>query len=234
MSSSNFVSKQFRAQISNTRKGINHDVYEKRLTKTPNPTPGFTYVPKCIYFYYVRIDNDGKVKVNHYLWPDKPVNQWVSIPHADVPTHMKTMALNARASGQNPPRLGTNNFEPIPWEYRSYIAIFVDELNWKFVRRENDHPSVVFNPDEGESNHTFFDAADCSLMMPNNSTGVDDERWGIYFINHMKGSDGFDLGEDPESFKFNMNFRVEYANTGGDGAYITFDPGGTNQGPPRP
>lgn len=218
-------------------KGINHDIYEKRLIKTPKPTPGYKYVPRCIYFYYVRFDKNGKVRVDHYFWPPTKPSTWKPIPHADVPDIMKKLALNARprTKKKNPKKdKKSNNFEPFPWTRRSYIAVFIDEANLRFAKRDDGRSSVVFNTEEGEANHSFFDGEDCDLEMPIGNDGTSfDRRSAIYFINHMKGKDGYDLGDDHESFKFNLNMIATFANSSKAGARLQFDPGGTNQGPPE-
>lgn len=218
-----------------TSKGTNHSVYEKRLTKTPHPTPGYTYVPCCIYFYYVRFDRDGRVRVDHYLWPPTKPSKWIPIPHSAVPKIMDDLILNARprTKKKNPKKLKSNNFNPVPWARKSYVAIFVDEANWRFSRESDGRPSVLFNTDEGSANHSFFDAVDVVFEVPIGESGAFDRRSGIYFINHMKGLDGEDLGDDLESFKFNLNLTAEFANTSKVGARLQFDPGGTNQGPPQ-
>lgn len=221
-----------------TRKGTNHDIYDKRLTKLPDPTPGYDYVPRCIYFYYVRFDKNGKVRVDHYFWPTTKPKNWKPILHHTLPARIYELAINARPirksapREKDPPRLKTQNFDPIPWVRKSYIAIFIDEANWRFASREDGRSSVVFNTDEGCANHSFFDAADCVLDMPVDGK-PSDKRSALYFINHMKGLDGYDLGEEPEQFKFNLNMTANFVNSSKSGARLQFDPGGTNQGPPE-
>lgn len=218
-----------------TSKGTNHSVYEKRLTKTPKPTPGYTYVPHCIYFYYVRFDTNGKVRVDHYLWPPTKPDKWTPIPHAAVPGIMEALIVNARprTKKKKPKKLDSNNFDPVPWSRKSYVAIFIDEANWRFSKEGDGRPSVVFNTDEGAANHSFFDAVDVLFDVPIYGTKDSDRRSGIYFVNHMKGMDGEDIGDDVETFKFNLNLIAGFANTSQVGARLQFDPGGSNEGPPE-
>lgn len=215
-------------------KGTNHDVYEKRLTKTPHPTPGYDYVPYCIYFYYVRFDENGKVRVDHYFWPPTSPDKWTPIPHDKVPKIMKKLAINGRPrKKKDPPKDKSNNFDPFPWKRKSYVAIFIDEADWRFSKNDDGRPSIIFNTEEGEANHCFFDADDCYFDMPIKNTKKTDRRWGVYFVNHMKGKDGYDVGDEPEKFKFNLNLVATYSNSSAAGARLQFDPGGTNQGPPE-
>jgi hypothetical protein len=222
----------------------NADVYEKRLTKA-KPPAGFDYVPHCIYFYYVRIDGNGMVRADHYLYANGPLDrpeEWQPIPYEDAVDPegiVKRLALNARPStrAKDPPRLPSHSFADIVWTRRSYIVIFFDEANWAFHQRVGNKPSVAFNVDDGHKpNQSFFDAKDLVLEMPNRRTGRTDQRSAILFVNHMKDSDdGSELGEagrKQEKYKFDMYLQVKYAE-GGPAMTVIFDPGGTNLGPPE-
>ena len=215
----------------------NHDIYEKRLTANPIIRK-FEAVPHCVYFYYVRIDNSGKIRVDHYLYVKRDSSgASEEIPHGDVPDILRALALNARPSTatKDPPKLNTNNFAKIPWKYRSYIAIFFDEANWAFEKRANGLAAVVFDPALGQPNNSFFDGKDVHLDMPNRRTGRTDKRTAVYFINHVKkNSDGDDMDSGQEqNFKFDMWLTAQFAETSATGMRINFDPGGTNQGPPQ-
>ena len=232
------IDAEIEAQLAQTAGGTNHDIYEKRLTAIGGPIPRFDKVPRCIYFYYVRIDRDGKVRVDHYLYVKRnPDGTSAEIPYADVPRILYDLAINARPRThvKDPPKDRTNNFDPIPWKYRSYIAIFFDEANWQFCRRQNGLPAVVFDADLGKANNSFFDAADVMLDMPIDDTTETDERSAVYFINHVKrNSDGDPLEDGEEqNFKFDMWLSAAFANTSTAGMRVIFDPGGTNQGPPQ-
>jgi hypothetical protein len=225
-------------QLRNKR---NEDVYDKRLTADP-PPPGFDYIPRCMYFYYVRIDASGMVRVDHYFYPNGPADdpgQWRPIPYAEATDPggiVKRLALNARPSMRvkNPPKLDSDSFENVVWTRRSYVAIFFDEGNWAFHRRIGNRPSVAFNVSEGHKpNRSFFDAADLIVDMPNRRTGGTDNRTAIVFVNHMKdGDNDGDLGGRADTYKFDMYLLAKYARSGAPAMTVIFDPGGTNQGPP--
>jgi|GEM_PF-1401305 len=223
--------------------GRNHDVYEPRLTAEP-PVDGFDYVPRCIYFYYVRIDGDGMVRIAPYFYADGPLDrsdEWQPIPYsavADPEGIVKRLALNARPSTavKDPPKLAAESFDEVKWNRRSYIVIFFDEANWSFHRRVGNKPSVAFNVSEGHSpNRSFFDAKDLMIEMPRRDGGSDN-RSAIFFINHMKDADTgaeFAAGETEQHYKFDMYLRAKYAGSSTSTVTVIFDPTGTNQGPPE-
>lgn len=232
------ISKQLRSEQ-------NQDVYDKRLTAT-KPPPGFDYVPRCIYFYYVRIDGNGKICADHYFYPNGPLdkpNKWQPLPYADVADPegiVKRLALNARPSTRRkqPRKARVDSFSGVRWTRRGYIVIFFDEASWAFHRRSGGKPSVAFNVSEGHTpNQSFFDATDLVLDMPVRRTGRTDKRSAIMFVNHMRdGEDGGELGRNgpkEQSYKFDMYLMVQYANSDAPAMTVIFDPGGTNQGPPE-
>lgn len=217
--------------------GANHDIYDKRMTANP-PAEGFSRVPHCVYFYYVRIDNDGRVRVDHYFYVDGDPNDtasWKPIPYEEMPAVVYRLALNGRPSTRikNPASLDTRNFQPIPWDRVSYVAIFFDEANWTFHRRADGISSVVFNPHKGLPNDTFFDGKDLELHMPNqDAPGGTDKRSAVFFVNHMKGDwgDGSE-GREDRKYKFDMWLMATFAEESEGRISVNFDPGGTNQGP---
>lgn len=222
--------------LSSSLHGKNHDVYEKRLTQN-NPPPKWDYVPHCIYFYYVRIDRDGKVRVDHYLYANSDLDHpstWPKIPHSDVPGILRNLALNGRPSTgrKDPPKLPSNNFDEIPWNRRCYIAIFFDEANWSFHKRADGKSGIVFNPSQGMPNHTFFDAMDVELELPNGDGGTD-KRTAIFFVNHYRKNDQGDDLDERQEFKFDMWLTAKFAESNDTGMVVIFDPGGTNDGPPE-
>ena len=100
---------QFRTrqdEIARAAGAPNHDVYEQRLAVG---APGFTAVPHCMFFYYVRIDRDGRLRVVHYRYvdgdPEDP-NTWQPIPYSGVGLKqlVEKLARNARPSGLKDPR----------------------------------------------------------------------------------------------------------------------------------
>jgi len=221
-------------QLENDSKGRNFDIYEPRLTKAP-PEPGFEKIPHSIYFYYVRFDRDSGLRVDHYLYPSPDPTKWDGpIPYDEVPAILKSLAINARprTRDKNPPRLPSRNFESIPWKHISYIAIFMDEANWRFLKRADGKAAIAFVPDRGNPNHSFFDARDVMVDMPIGNGNVTDQRSAIYFVNHMKADqNGATIGHTSQAFKFNLNFTASFAE-GGTTIPITIDPDGTNEGPP--
>ena len=209
---------------------INHDVYEKRLGKK-----NYKYMPRCIYFYYVRMDRDGKLRVDHYFYVkgkyDDPVNPthpetWKQIKPHEIPCIIQELAMNARpgkGKKKDPPKLpDEQNFNRIKWKRKSYIAIFVDEANW-VLHKSAKLPAVVFNTDnptkdpvkENErgkricENHTFFDADDLDIKMPvrdkDGNIVGSDTRTAVYFINHMKKNDAGDDLEAGDPDEFKFN-----------------------------
>lgn len=227
------IQEMFDTRLALALNGTNHDIYDKRLTLSP-PRVGFDRVPRCIYFYYVRIDWDGKVRVDHYLYVARnAAGESIEIPYDDVPDLVFQLAKNGRTP-TNPPKLSTSNFDDIPWEHWSYVAIFFDEANWAFHKRSDGKAAVVFDPTLGTPNHSFFDATDLVLDMPNQRTGGVDQRSAIFFVNHMKlNADGDDLPAAPaQKFKFDMWLDAKFSNASKTGMVVNFDPGGTNQGPP--
>lgn len=242
-----------------TQAGVrNHKVTDRRYAAG---TPHYTDLPCCMYFYYVRVNSDGKLLVSHYFHPrgnpddeDNPGDPttWPPIVYdAKDPVVLKNLitklALNARPldgrSERDPPKRG-DNFKNLYWRRKSYIVIFMDEVNWKLHELDKDNPSIVFITDPkdgvtGLANHTFFDALELSITMPIKHPKPDgprtDERSAIVFINHMKADDnGRDLDDwdDPQKFQFKIIFRVAYVDGTDDGMTVIFDPDGTNEGPP--
>jgi len=231
----------------------NYDVYQRRLgvpepegTGTTDwPPVPFTYRPRCVYFYYVRFDSDGALRVDHYFHPNGPLDdpsQWQAIGEGEIEGIVTKLALNGRSVVPNdPPKLPDHNFENIVWNRISYIAIFADEANWKLHKRPGKvapyQGAVVFNPVKGsELNSSFFDAKDFEIDMPTRRGGSD-KRTAIYFINHMtiENNDGTSIGSEPGESKyiFDVYFDVAFADPTMQTATIILDPGGTNQGPPQ-
>jgi hypothetical protein len=236
-----------RSQFARSAGVTNHGIYEQRLSAAAGPVKNFEYIPHCMYFYYVRIDASGKLKIAHYFYVLGDVTDpttWNAIPY-DQPTLegiVKTLAKNARRKIPTaPPPLPEINFKDIIWDRKGYIAIFVDEANWSFHDSDDIEPAVIFNAVNGSvENHAFFDAMNLRIQMPVRHPPGTDTRSAIVFVNHMKSDeDGTDLGYGlpagqyaREKFEFEMFLGVTF--TGGSDAPMTviFDPGGTNQGPP--
>jgi hypothetical protein len=224
---------------------INHDIYEPRLG-----TPNFTDVPRCMFFFYLRVDTDGKLTVDHYFYVDGDKNDpetWQEIPYyaKDLNDLVQRLAVNARplrkgdSRVRDPEREAAHNFQGPDWTRRSYVAIFLDEANWKFHKFPDLDSAVVFiteekNGKKGTENHSFFDAIDLPIEMPIAGGPAKDTRSAIVFINHMKGDEaGADLGDGVrEFFQFKMFVDVTFASGPGVPMTVIFDPDGTNLGPP--
>jgi hypothetical protein len=202
--------------------------------------PGYDYIPHCVYFYYVRINNSGALEVDHYFYfrgpPDDP-KQWEEIPYDDVPGIVKELAENARPSGKkNPAALPSHNFEGITMRRKSYVAFYVDERHWLFHKRADDKNAMVYSDIKaGQPNYSFFDANDVEVVMPIKGSAATDTRTGIFMINHMKrDANGNDLvAGDALEFAFDMFFGVSFVHPTSKTLTVIFDPGGTNQGPPE-
>ncbi len=228
--------------------GTNHDVYEPRPnTAAPDgggggwPPPPFSSTPCCVYFYYVRFDRDGALRVDHYFYPNGPLDhpeQWQPIDGSDLPAIIAKLAQNGRPSTtvKNPPKDPAHNFENIDWKHISYIAIFVDEANWKLHKRTHGQGAIVFNPAKGSTpNASFFDARDILVSMPL-ASGGSDERTAVYFVNYMtveSAGGGIVCDHGSSKYVFDVYFDVAFAEPAANPAVIIFDPTGTNQGPPE-
>ncbi len=217
-------------------------IYDQRLLDST--FPNHQYVPHCIYFFYIRVNGNGALKVDHYFYfkgpPDDPM-KWEKLEYNDVINVegiIKQLALNARPSGvKNPAPLPDHNFANIILRRKSYVVFFLDEANWAFHKQSGGRFAMAFN--EGKSgnqpNHSFFDGHDLEIQMPIFGTQDEDTRTGVLLVNHMKSDAvGTDLvmGEEPE-FAFDMYFDVEFADPSSQRLTVIFDPGGTNQGPPE-
>jgi len=229
-----------------------HTVDEERLGQ-----PGYTDVPCCIYFYYVRINSNGRLFVTHHFFPGgdpndpgnpAPGTNWQAIARDRnlLTPILEMLAQDARplGAGQFPP-IGAD-FQDIQWRRKSYLAFFIDEASWT-LRSTN---GVRFPTDKdgvpGTPNHSFFDALALPLTMPirrpKPGGPYNDERSALVCINHMKADDaGRDIGRGnpppplPETqlFHFEMVFDVLFEN-GTRGMTVILDPDGNNVGPPLP
>lgn len=197
------------------------------------------YSPHSIYFFYMRINENGALNVDHYFYfdgpPDDPT-KWAMIPYGMVGDKIKELASNGRPGNHNPLPLPDHNFENIVFRRKSYVAFFLDEANWSFHKRQAQlgRFAMVFNETKaGDKNYSFYDAMDLSFLM-DNSSGGQSIRTGVVLINHMIGKDGKPLpAGDEQKFHFDMFFDVEFATPNQQRLVVVFDPTGTNQGPPE-
>ncbi|HYJ81858.1 MAG TPA: hypothetical protein VEW26_03315 [Allosphingosinicella sp.] len=205
-------------------------VYLRKLTEIP-PVAGFDKVPHTVYFYYVRIDTDGKLRVNHYT---HALNY--PIPPDTIGMVVQQLVDNVRGSNLNPAPDPRNNFQGIEWQRKSYIAVFVDEENWTIHKNGSPIDGIRFvtNLPGTTPNHTFYDAVDLTVDVRNKTTGDITKRSAIAFVNHMKGdANGNDIGQGVrQAFKFEIVFDVKFADGTTAPMTVIFDPEGTNLGPP--
>jgi hypothetical protein len=204
-------------------------VYQHRLTAEP-PLEHFDKVPWCVYFYYVRLDTDGRLRVKHYYY-----DPGVEIPYDSLQQVLQHLVDNVRGDDNNPGSNGSD-FKGIVWGRKSYIAFFIDEESWSLYKNGDAMEGISFDHSP-TPNHTFFDGIDLKLKVTSKKTGAVTERSAIAFVNHMKRSDaGDDLdGEgEKQDFKFEMIFRVKFADDTTAPLTVIFDPDGTNMGPPVP
>lgn len=206
--------------------GIGHSIYEQRLTAEP-PVPRYDLVPHTVYFYYVRLDTDGRLTVKHYTRSSP-----APIPHGSLQQVVQEMVDNVR-NGDTAWASDGKNFADIKWTRKSYIAFFIDESNWDLHKNGSPYGGVRFVAPH-TSNHTFFDAVDLKATVVNRTTGVISQRSAIAFVNHMKRNEAGDdlvLG-DIQKFKFEIIFDVKFADLSTAPLIAIFDPEGTNLGPP--
>ena len=234
---------------------INHDVYEKRLAEPdPDKWPQYRLTPHSMYFYYVRINRDGRLLIDHYFYVDGDVanpTTWKQIPYdkEGLTALVTKLANNARPrvrpSQKNPPRGATGDFLKSQWNHISYVAIFFDEANWTLRKKTpaSEESAVTFIVKEGNKvgtpNHSFFDAIDLPITLPfirparDGRTG--DTRSAIVFVNHMKADEaGNDITEPViQPFVFKLVLDVSLASDDPP-TVIIIDPGGENGGPTVP
>jgi len=221
----------------------NFDIFKKRLTDPNKKWKKHLQPPYSMYFYYIRINSDGGLVVDHYFYVDGDINDpktWneISYDKTNLTNIVTRLVKNARPSGSqdNPPILTMErNFQNIKWQHKSCIAIYMDEAKWLFRKKTSGDSAVVFVVKEGVKkgtpNHSFFDAIDLSIH-PDGASGP--ERSAIVFMNHMKANkDGADL-QETERFEFKLLFDVQFASGGDAPMVVILDPGGETQGPSVP
>jgi hypothetical protein len=216
-----------------------HDmsIYKKKYPNSP-----YDYTPHCIYFYYVRINEDGALAIDHYLYgEDSDGNyvdddqQWVPITPERVTTLTRNLAMNARPRThvKSPLKLPDHNFNNLLWTRRSHLVFFFDEKNWNLHDAETSLPAIFFKGDDGQAkNYSFFDAADMVIDM-SDAGKPSDMRSAVRLINHMKRNEAGDLmGDERIDHKFDILLRVNFAFPDTKKLTVIFDPPGPNQGPP--
>jgi len=195
----------------------------------------FLYVPRYVYFYYLRIESNGKLNITKHDWVDGDINNkktWKKIPpdKNKLESIIRSRATFARSAQGLETGFGHT------WQHKSYIVIFVDESSWQLHKNGANKAPVIFNTSKGgKDNHTFFDAEDFDIDMPDpENPGHMMTCTAVSMINHMKkeGTEKDLTGADPkELFHFDLFFEVESSH-GPSKMTVIIDPTGTNQGPP--
>lgn len=212
--------------------------------------PNYMDVPCCIYFYYIRINSNGRLFVTHHFYPggdpNDPLNppnptDWHAIhrnPQLLTPI-LEMLAQDARPLGAHRFPVLDTDFQNILWRRKSYIAFFIDEASWTLKSTDGVKFLLSKNGVPGTPNHSFFDALSLPLTMPIRKPKPGgpyfDQRSALAIINHMKADEnGNDLqGGPPQLFHFEMRFDVLFEN-GTRGMEVILDPDGNNLGPPLP
>jgi len=225
--------------------GVNFPVQTQRLG-LPDDHPNHQKVPCCLYFYYMKVTENGGLDVRHYFYPggdhsarDNPStpNGWDPIPNNNIALApiLRKLIDNARQPlGQDTayPRIGTG-FSAIEWFRKSYVALFIDEENWALHSDSNGRAALLFVTNDSRNptpNHSFFDGRDVIIPMPGGPP-----LSAYTCINHMKRDIyGEDLRTgDDQLYVFKLYFDVKFT-TGEPPMTVIFDPDGNNLGPPLP
>lgn len=213
-------------------------IYDQRYGNA-SEYPDHQYLPHCMYFFYMRLNDDGALKVDHYFYhrgPPEDPSSWPKISREEARALVPQLAMKARPlADMTPSPLPDHNFENIRLTRKSYVAFFFDEANWAYHRQKDGKFAMAYNRDKagGAENFSFFDAEDIAANLPISRGGAD-RRTGVVLINHMKSdAAGTDLENQGQEFAFDMYFDVEFADPTDNKLTVIFDPGGTNQGPPE-
>lgn len=193
--------------------------------------------PKCLYFYYLRLEPEGTITIWKHFWShtdrDDPTKR-IPIEPRDLPGIIEERAIFARA---NPPSAtnGVGVGFGDTWKYRSYIILFVDEDSWKFHEKGDAKDPVVFLVGDGKTpNHSFYDADDYIIKMDNPNPNITKKIncTSVAMINHMKDINEDDLKNQSEVYHFDLFFEVASSSPNTPTITVIIDPTGTNQGPP--
>lgn len=181
----------------------------------------FRKTPRCMYFYYIGLDSQGRKVVKHYYYADGDKE----IEPEDVERIVTSLAENAIIADedqQTPPPNGYN-WKGMVWTRKSYLAFLLDVPGDDF----SGNVFEVSSATTGE-NHSFFDGVVFSVTLPSHGNGRTDPPV-VCCINHMKkGPGGSDLGRQAERYELKLH-RTSHSL--GDREP---DDGGTNMGPPVP
>jgi hypothetical protein len=227
------------------------DIYDKKNNQT-----GFKKVPWSIYFTYIGFDEKKKkLRINHYFHPGNKHDQkpqqgetWEEIPlpentnvDSKLKTALKKLCQNARLPRvSQDPKPYASNFHKIEWRRISYIAIMLDDQDWKlhkFLDTSGKEKRAVIFYDKKMTktltpNQSFYDGLDFEIEIEDDDGNVE-TRPVIVFVNYMKKEGGIDIGAstDKAEYEFGMYFDVELASGQSPPITLIIDPGGTNLGP---
>jgi hypothetical protein len=204
----------------------NYSVFTSRLNEVTHPN--FSYVPRWVYFYYIKVNAAGHLEVKHYLyWEKDAAGQYLPIPNDDakLAAIAKDLADRARI-GDDTYRLASANFQNVIWnKKKSYIMSFFDHARWNVHGRDDAREGVVFN--DATPNFSFFDAKKLPVTLQGG-----DQRYVLSIINHMKRNAAGDdlLLNEQIKYKFDFVVDIGYSTIDAPPVLMILDPGGTNQG----
>ncbi|MEM8724076.1 MAG: hypothetical protein AAGE86_01000 [Pseudomonadota bacterium] len=203
-------------------------------------------LPHSVFFSYMRFNKDGTFHSTnwYHAGDDQPIT-----PNPDASDEnnigfwIRDMALHARAKHKSKYQYkewgrGLEGFK-FPKRY-SYCVYFMDDLNWKFLNHPVTGKPVVNFRDEKlgvtyiKHRHAFSPPTIYRSIMPNDRTGLDDERESMVMINRMSNAQDVPLKHgEKEEYCFDLWMRVRYAGQS-NGVTLIIDPRGENEGPPGP
>jgi hypothetical protein len=229
---------------------VNRSIFQKRLTMV-HPRPQFSKTPHCMYFYYLRVNASGRLKISHFFYEGPKVvtnpqgkKESRPIPYDKVGLDhlIRRLAKNARRKNPTNPAPQGGNLKRVRWTRKSYIVLFLDEANWSFHRKGKNAAFVFLTRKERNGrklrmakNYSFFDGMVLPVEMPVHRPAGTDVREALVFVNHMKRNDsGDDLRKEKKPYQFNIFLDVKFEDGRGAPMLVILDPGGTNMGPPDP
>ncbi|HEY5713271.1 MAG TPA: hypothetical protein VIT38_15355 [Allosphingosinicella sp.] len=194
----------------------------------------FRKVPSCIYFYYIKLNDNGPATIKHYYYSDGDRK----IHADDIPELVRQLGRNGREIYGVPPQHGegfsTTDYRRIAWRRKSYIAFLLDNDDADaHFSKNNKNAFKFYRKQDATKNHSFFDGFEVEVDLSDDEDGSQ-IRTAVVCINHMKKTaDGNDLGiggvAEEDEYKFELNIQLNRASL-----TRAPDSGGTNMGPPVP
>jgi hypothetical protein len=177
--------------------------------------------PHSMYFYYLipgANENLSDAEVRSYFYDNGVTAEGMPIPILDVDDEVRTLAINARAERDWPPRINVG-IGGVKWRQKSYIVLLIASSIIKF--RHN----AAIKSSASHGNHAFYDAFDRDIVI--NFPGTGTETMNMFCCtNHICDENGKNLAVDKtETIEFTLQFE-------GFQALFLPDSGGTNMGPP--